>query len=195
MQHGAPHSPFSPLPDCNGNRKRVHKAAMKLLIPIALGIAALILPASCTTTPGASHPAMRERAAAIAAEPRGAHFIGRRYHVEGTRFWGYLRQPGESWERARLVVMNPGVTRPPDMLPENPAPGQRGHGFDDNYEYVITGSFTGRRIYDPNSNLFLPEFLPSSFRLTNPSPGFLFHPDEIREPNAVSLVPSRGIPR
>lgn len=168
---------------------------MKLIIPITLGIAALILPSACTTTPGASHPAMRERAAAIAAEPRGDHFIGRRYHVEGTRFWGYLRQPAESWERARLVIMNPGVTRPPDMLPENPAPGQRGHGFDDNYEYVITGSFTGRRIYDPNSNLFLPEFLPSSFRLSNPSPGFLFHPDEIREPNAVSLVPSRGIPR
>ena len=115
--------------------------------------------------------------ALIKQEPRGSHYIGRRYYVEKTRFWGYLRRPGESWENAKLVVMNEDVSRTPDRLPELPR-GAHGYGFDHNYQYKINGRFTGETVYDPNANMFLPEFRLESYELINANPGWLFSPDE-----------------
>ena len=40
-------------------------------------------------------PTVSDRKAQIAAEPRGDFYYGRRYFVEKTRFWGYLREPGQ----------------------------------------------------------------------------------------------------
>ena len=122
--------------------------------------------------------------ALIKAEPRGNHYIGRRYFVEKTRFWGYLRRPGESWESARLVVMNEDVSRTPDRLPERPR-GAHGYGFDHNYEYKLRGRFTGETIYDPNANMFLPEFKLESHELISASPGWLFSPDEDYNPRKL----------
>ncbi|MGI9240892.1 MAG: hypothetical protein ACR2RV_08825 [Verrucomicrobiales bacterium] len=122
-------------------------------------------------------PAQEAQIALIKAEPRGSHYIGRRYYVEKTRFWGYLRRPGEPWQKSRLVVMNEDVSRTPDRLPELGA-GQNGYGFDHNYEYKIKGRYTGEQIYDPNSNLFLPEFRLESFELISAVPGWLFSPDD-----------------
>ena len=45
------------------------------------------------------------RKAKIAGEETGPFYIGRRYHVNRTWFWGYLRQPRESWSKAKLVVI------------------------------------------------------------------------------------------
>lgn len=122
-------------------------------------------------------PAQEAQIALIKAEPRGSHYIGRRYYVEKTRFWGYLRRPGEPWQKSRLVVMNEDVSRTPDRLPELGV-GQNGYGFDHNYEYKINGRYTGEQIYDPNSNLFLPEFRLESFELISAVPGWLFSPDD-----------------
>lgn len=62
---------------------------------------------SCQSTGGADNsPAVQMRNSAILAEPRGDWFIGRRYYTSKVRYWGYLRQPGQLWETARLVVMD-----------------------------------------------------------------------------------------
>ena len=165
---------------------------MKQTLFPALVAAALALLPGCATLPS---PEVAARNAAIAQEPAGDYFIGRRYYVESTKFWGWLRQPRQSWETARLVMMNEARCRTPDRVAEEPADGSPAHGFDHNREYRITGRYTGRAIYDPNSNLFLPEFELRSITLVNAAPGFLFRPDERYMDMAVSIYPRTGVPQ
>lgn len=149
-----------------------------------------LLLSSCTTTGGGSagsgagnlpssalnHPAVKSRNAMIANEPVGDYYIGRRWWTDGTRFWGYLRKPRQTWAEARLVIMNESVMKQPDRIPERGS-GQI-HGYDHNYEYRIWGSFTGATIYDPNSNFRIPEFRLTKYELLSQNPGFLFWPGE-----------------
>ncbi|WP_050030120.1 hypothetical protein [Verrucomicrobium sp. BvORR034] len=121
---------------------------------------------------------MDARKLQINNEPRGDYFIGRRYYIERTQFWGYIRRPGQSWDSSRLVVINENQKSAPDRLPEMPADGGNAHGYDHNREYRMWGRFTGQTIYDPNSDLFLPEFQLTNYELISPAPGWLFHPKE-----------------
>ncbi|MEM9015858.1 MAG: hypothetical protein AAGC68_02505 [Verrucomicrobiota bacterium] len=150
---------------------------------------------SCTTTgstgSGAgnlpssalNHPSVQARNAQIATEAPGNYYIGRRWWVDGTRFWGYLRKPQQPWSEATLVIMNESITKQPDRVPEEGV--TRVHGYDSNYEYRIWGSFTGKTIYDPNSNFRIPEFRLSKYELINQNPGFLFWPGEQRGPRKL----------
>lgn len=133
-------------------------------------------------------PTVEERKARIAAEPTGDFFYGRRYFVNKTRFWGYVRKPRESWSRARLVVFNESSTHNPDRLPENGPTGQK-YGFDQNHEYRIRGSYTGREVYEPNSNQFLPEFKLAGYELLDRNPGWLFRPDDRYDSVRITLTP------
>lgn len=127
------------------------------------------------------------RAAQIASESQGAYFYGRRYFVEKTRFWGYLRQPRQPWAKAKLVVMNESSRHTPDRLPEDGD--ERGHhGIDANHEYKITGHYTGRTIYEPATNLFLPEFKATSYKVVSQSPGWLFSPSDHYNRRQVTLL-------
>lgn len=184
--------PNPPEPSHRAGAPRILAAA---LFPV-LALAAVLLLPSCTTTSagvGASggpvgsvaaslspsqlnHPAVKSRNAAIAAEPPGDYYIGRRWWTDGTRFWGYLRQPGKPWSTARLVIMNESAMKQPDRVPEIGAP--QVHGYDHNHEYRIWGNYTGQKVYDPNSNFMLPEFRLTRYELISASPGFLFHPGE-----------------
>ncbi|WP_038165247.1 hypothetical protein [Verrucomicrobium sp. BvORR106] len=121
---------------------------------------------------------MDARKLQINNEPRGDYFIGRRFYIERTQFWGYIRRPGQSWDSSRLVVINENQKSAPDRLPEMPADGGNAHGYDHNREYRMWGRFTGQTIYDPNSDLFLPEFQLTNYELISPSGGWLFHPKE-----------------
>ena len=122
--------------------------------------------------------------ALIKAEPRGDYYIGRRWVTHKTHFWGYVRRPGESWEKAKLVVMKEDLARQPDRLPEVPQ-GAHGFGFDHNYEYKLKGRFTGEDVYDPNSNWFLPWFQLESYELISANPGWLFSPDATYDPKKL----------
>jgi hypothetical protein len=137
----------------------------------------IVFLASCTTDPMADEK-LAARRLEIAGEARGDWFIGRRYYIERTQFWGYLRRPGQSWDDAKLVMMNESQRRAPDRLPEMPSGDGPAHGYDHNREYRIWGYFTGKKIYDPNSDLFLPEFMLTNYEVKNESPGWLFHPKE-----------------
>jgi len=133
-------------------------------------------------------PTLEERNAAIATEATGDFFYGRRYFVEKTRFWGYLRNPRQPWSRAKLVVMREDRKHTPDRMSENGPAGQR-YAFDNNFEYRIRGNYTGREVYEPNSNQFLPEFMLSGYELVNQQPGWLFRPDDRYDRMRISMVP------
>ena len=119
----------------------------------------------------------------IKAEPRGDYYIGRRYYVRRIHTWGYLRRPGQPWSSAKVVIMNESSKRVPDRLPEYGT--GKIFGFDHNYEYKIRGSYTGRTVYDPNSNARLPEFRPTSFEVLEKTPGFLFKPGQRYNPGLM----------
>ena len=145
----------------------------------ALAVVSLLLAGCATDAPNPRVAQQMEyRRLAIAAEPRGDYYIGRRFHINRTHFWGYVRRPGESWDQAKLVVMNERFKRTPDRLPEVPSGMAPVYGFDHNYEYRLWGHFSGRKSYDPNSNLILPEFVLQRYELKSDSPGWLFRPDE-----------------
>ena len=136
--------------------------------------------------------AANERAAAIAAEPPGDYWIARRWWTRGTRFWGYVRRPQQKWSDAKLVMMYEGHKHTPDRLPEETTSGAA-HGFDHNYEYKMWGEFSGAEIYDPNSDMILPEFVLRDYQLISTNPGFLFRPDERYLPTALPpLYPGHG---
>jgi hypothetical protein len=133
-------------------------------------------------------PTLEERNAAIASEPTGDFYYGRRYFVQKTRFWGYLRNPRQSADKAKLVIFREDRKRNPDRLPENGPPGQN-YGFDQNYEYRIRGNYTGETAYDPNSNQFLSVFMLTGYEVVNRDPGWLFSPSDHYNPYSVTLQP------
>lgn len=132
-------------------------------------------------------PTADQRAAEISQEPTGSFYYGRRYYVHKTRFWGYLRQPRQSANKGKLVVMREDVKHNPDRKPEGG--GENAYGFDQNYEYRIWGNYTGRKVYDVNSNQILPEFRLTDYQLVNKTPGWLFRPNDSYDPSRITLVP------
>ncbi|MBB5352266.1 hypothetical protein HNR46_002509 [Haloferula luteola] len=154
-------------------------------------LAAGLLLCQCAGTIGTGNmggPTTEERQAAISSEAKGDYFVGRRYYVQKTRFWGYLRRPRESWDRAQLVLLREDKKHAPDRLPENGPSGQR-YGFDQNYEYKIRGYYTGKKAYDPNSNQILPEFMLTGYELIQRQPGWLFRPDDRYDSARITLYP------
>ena len=133
-------------------------------------------------------PTAEERNAQIAGEPTGDFFYGRRYYIEKTRFWGYLRKPRQPWSKAKLVVFREDRMKNPDRLSENGPPGQR-YGFDQNYEYKIRGNYTGRQVYDPNSNQFLSEFMLTGYDVVNKNPGWIFTPADRYDRFRITVHP------
>lgn len=133
-------------------------------------------------------PTVEERAARIASEPTGDFYYGRRYYVEKTRFWGYLRKPREPWQRSKLVIFREDQKTNPDRLPEAGPPGQN-YGFDNNHEYRIWGYFTGKDYYEPNSNQFLPVFMLTRYELVDRNPGWLFSPSDRYNRFQITVYP------
>ena len=133
-------------------------------------------------------PTVAVRAAQIASEPKGNFYYGRRYYVENTRFWGYLRKPRQSASNAKLVVMNERKKHTPDRFPEN-GRGEQRYGFDQNSEYKIFGRYTGETAYEINSNQFLPEFELTGYQLVSRKSGWLFRPTDYYTPKVHTLKP------
>jgi len=123
----------------------------------------------------------------VSSEVRGDYFYARRYFVEKTRFWGYVRKPGQPWSKAQLVVMNENSSPQPDRRSES-GPESSRHGYDQNYTYRVRGHYTGRDIYEPASNLFLPEFKASSYSIVQRDSGWLFTPKDYYNKTKITLV-------
>lgn len=132
--------------------------------------------------------AVAEREAQIAQEQPGDYYIGRRYYIPYTRFWGYLREPGQSWRTARLVIMDEQTCRQPDRGIEPPLSNPV-FGTDHNTEYIIRGKYTGSEAYEPNTNQALPVFRLTGYEVKDKEPGFLFVPSEKYTVKTVSIRP------
>ncbi len=50
----------------------------------------------------------------VKSEQIGDYFIGRRLVGQHFYFWGYVKKPGENWDRAKLVMLNEKITLAPD---------------------------------------------------------------------------------
>lgn len=122
---------------------------------------------SCATAPTNPQAARLTMSRAIAAEPLGDYFIGRRYFNPAYHFWGYVRRPGQPWSSAALVVLNENQKLAPDRAQVN-------FGFDNNYEYKLRGRFSGDKVYELVSDAVYPEFVLMDYELisTNPPPIF-----------------------
>ena len=156
---------------------------MRVLVPCT----AVVLLCQCSTLVD-DCPALAQREAEIARETPGDYYVGRRYYLPYTRFWGYLRKPGESWRNAKLVIMDESVVRNPDRGYEPPVKGAI-FGFDQNYEYFLSGSYTGEMAYDPSTDQILPVFRPTQFTVRDKKPGFLFVPSEKYVSDYVTIRP------
>lgn len=132
--------------------------------------------------------AIAAREAQIAQETPGDYYIGRRYYIPYTRFWGYLRKPQQSWRTAQLVIMDERDCRQPDRGIEPPLKNPV-FGTDQNVEYVIRGQYTGEKAYEPNSDMALPVFRLAGYEVRDREPGFLFTPSEKYSVTGVTIRP------
>jgi len=158
---------------------------------IFLGIGCGLLTQCASFSPSGGKlggPTIEERQAKIASEPAGDYYVGRRYFVDKTRFWGYLREPRQPWSRAKLVMMREDEKLTPDRFSESGPASQR-YAFDNNFEYRIRGSYTGDQAYDPNSNQFLAVFMLTDYELIDRRPGWLFRPDDRYVRNRITMIP------
>lgn len=150
--------------------------------------------AGCVTTPdtstrylgdtpaydtGGPNPFRAEIDAAVAAEPPGDYWVGRRYYKEAYKFWGYVKRPRAPWSTAKLVMLNENRVLAPD----------RGGklGSDDGAEYHLRGRFSGGVLYDPSSDGFYPEFILEGAKLVNAAPLSVFRDGKPNDP-ASSVI-------
>ncbi len=128
---------------------------------------AICLFAGCQTMPEGIQQARIAMAQHIQSEPPGDYFIGRRYYKPDFKFWGYVRRPGEPWSSAVLVMLNENQKLAPDREQVN-------FGFDNGYEYKLSGRFSGDKVYEPASNGIYPEFVLKGYELRSTSPPPIF---------------------
>ena len=138
---------------------------MKRLIRSAClaALAAITLFQNACQTVDTQAPARAAMNAAIRAEAPGDFFIGRRMYKSDYKMWGWVREPGKPWTTARLVMMNEQTKLAPDR--------EAGKlGSDNNYEYRLSGRFSGDTVYEPASDQFYPEFVLAGYELINTKP-------------------------
>ena len=158
---------------------------MKFVRPLVLGLSILLTAAvfqGCETMQG--EDAMRRQAMneAIRQEPPGDYFIGRRFYKVDYKVWGWVRSPGQPWSTAKLVMMNEQKTLAPDRA-------QGRIGADNNYEYILKGTFSGDRVYEPASDTIYPEFVLSSYEVRSTSPALIFSDRRSIDPEIRLLTP------
>jgi hypothetical protein len=154
-------------------RRRNQKSGrVHWIVSVLLGL--LFFP-GCQTTSNDTTEQRLAMAARIQAEPPGNYFIGRRYFKAEFHFWGYVRQPGQPWSTAQLVVLNENQKLAPDRA-------QRQFGIDSNFEYKLYGHYSGDKVYELVSNRFLPEFVLQSYELISTQPPPIFPSQIYRRP-------------
>lgn len=121
-------------------------------------------------------------AEAIRAEQPGNYFIGRRMYKKDYKMWGWVREPGQPWKTAKLVMMNEQVRLAPDRV--------RGTlGDDNNFEYRLEGRFTGEMVYEPASDRFYPEFLLGGYKVLSTKPPPIYVDRRQENPEIRIIIP------
>jgi hypothetical protein len=145
----------------------------------ALGLMALV--SGCETV-SIEAPAQAEMRAAIARETPGNYFIGRRMYKQDYKMWGYVREPGQPWKTAKLVMLNEQTKLAPDR--------EAGKlGSDNNAEYRLFGGYSGDLVYEPASDGFYPEFVLKGYELISSTPPRIYSTKRQEDPSVRILAP------
>ncbi len=120
--------------------------------------------------------------AALTQETSGHYYVGRRFYKVDYHMWGWVKEPGEPWKKAKLVMFNEQKTLAPDRS-------KRSIGSDNNYEYHLYGTFSGEKVYEPASDSFYPEFILNKAVLVNTHPPLIFPDDRWIDPKIRLLQP------
>jgi hypothetical protein len=149
---------------------------MFIRLSVFVSVAALSFFAGCVTpnTQG-QRSARQSMEESIRQEEPGKYFIGRRYYKRDYKFWGFVRQPGQPWSTAKLVMLNEQTKLAPDR--------ELGTlGSDNNYEYKLYGEFSGQTVYEPASNGFYPEFVLKAYELRSVAPANIYKESGATDP-------------
>jgi len=148
---------------------------------VVLFIAAVaLLLAGCETTEDRFTQSQVAINQAIANEPTGNYFIGRRFYRKNYFFWGYIRQPRQPWGSAKLVMLNEQKVLAPDRQANR-------SGSDSNFEYRLQGYFSGQTVYEPASNRFYPEFVLMGYKLMSNHPAQIFRDPRAMDPDRLYI--------
>src|SRR3984957_1957750 len=150
---------------------------LKVVLTIA---AAMLLLAGCQTTENQFTQSQVLLNQTIANEPPGNYFVGRRFYRKYFFFWGYVRQPRQPWNTAKLVMLNEQKMLAPDRQTNK-------SGFDSNFEYRLQGYFSGQTVYEPASNSFYPEFVLTSYKLISDHPPQIFRDPKAMDPDRLYI--------
>ncbi len=144
-------------------------------------VLSLLALAGCETidTAGAGRAAANQ---SIRSEPAGNYFVGRRMYKVDYKVWGWVREPGKSWSTAKLVMMNEQRKLAPDRA-------QGKLGTDNDYEYRLSGYFSGDKVYEPASNGFYPEFILLGAEVRSTKPPNIYQQERQRDPKVRILQP------
>jgi hypothetical protein len=149
---------------------------MKQLITNSLLVLLMLVLSACESSlPDGVKAARLAMIDTIKTESPGDYFIGRRYYKKDYKFWGFLRQPGQPWSTAKLVMLNEQQKLAPDRALNQ-------IGSDNNYEYKLLGRYSGETVYEPASNGFYPEFVLTSYELRSVSPAPIFRTAAATDP-------------
>lgn len=152
---------------------------MKRLLPSLS--ACLLLLAGCEAPIVSQTPEDRQALShAISGEKQGPYYIGRRFYKVDYKMWGWVRKPGEPWKQSQLVMFNEQKKLAPDR-------DRNDIGCDNNYEYRLTGHFSGEKVYEPASDSFYPEFVLTGATVTSTNAP-LIYPDKRWTDPAVRLI-------
>jgi hypothetical protein len=124
-----------------------------------------------------------EAAERVKTERLGDYFVGRRLVGQHFYFWGYVKRPRESWDRAKLVMLNENIALAPDRA-------RHEIGSDNNYEYRLYGYFSGDRVYEAASGRFFPEFVLKKAELIDSKPPPIFPANIIEQQKMFVNWPS-----
>lgn len=155
-------------------RQSIHNALRHALL---LGI---LLVTSCQTVPPPPDPARVAMNAAISSESPGNHFFGRRMYKKDYKMWGWVREPGQPWKSAKLVMMNEQRKITPDRAASR-------LGSDNNHDYRLEGFFSGETVYEPASDRFYPEFVLTGYELLGDNPPSIYITDKQIDP-AIRII-------
>jgi hypothetical protein len=151
------------------------------LRPCLLGLAAIVFLTGCQTL-DVDAPARAAMNDAIRMEQPGSYFIGRRMYKKDYKMWGWVREPGKPWSTAKLVMLNEQQKLAPDR--------EAGKlGSDSNYEYKLTGGFSGDMVYEPASDRFYPEFVLTGYEVRSTVPARIFSTKRQEDPAVRILLP------
>jgi hypothetical protein len=117
---------------------------------------------------------------AISKEKPGNYYIGRRFYKVDYKMWGWVKKPGESWKQSQLVMFNEQKMLAPDRA-------RNSIGSDNNYEYRLTGYFSGQNVYEPASDTIYPEFVLKGATVISTNAPLIF-PDQRWVDPAIRLL-------